>query len=410
MPKITLSNAVIKTLQCPAGKRKIEYCDTQLPGFYIEARSTNPREGTYYLRYKNVRGKTQHVKIAKTTEVTLAQARKKAQQLKADIVLGGDPRSEIKRKRQLPTFSEFVNNQYLPYIKVRKRSWETDVSFLKNHLLPVFGEIPLDEITRTQATTFHTALREKGMAPATCDRQLVLLRYILNLAVQWEVLEKSPAQRIPLFNEDNKRERYLSQEEMQRLLEVLKTDNNRVVCLVILLLLSTGARRNEALKAQWVDIDLAKRLWRIPAENAKSKRARVIPLNDIALQVLEEVRHAGTSDNHLFISPHTGKPLGNITLVWQRLRKKAGLEDFRLHDCRHQFASMLVNNGRSLYEVQQILGHTNPKITMRYAHLSAEALQGATASASDSIGKLEFKKLDKNALYHVGESLLASQG
>lgn len=404
MPKIALSTTVIKTLQCPPGQRKIEYCDTQLPGFYIEMRATNAHVGTYYLRYKNARGKTQHVKIGTTAVITLTQARKKACDLKASVQLGQDPSADKKRKKAVPTFAAFVSDHYLPYVKVRKRSWETDVSFLKNHLLPVFGEIPLDEITRTQITTFHTALRENGKAPATCDRQLVLLRYILNLAVHWEVLQKSPAERISLFNEDNQRERYLSDEEMRRLLSVLQTDNNRVVCLVILLLLSTGARRNEALKAQWQHIDEAKRVWKIPAENAKSKRSRVIPLNNTALQVLHELQRVGTSDTFLFISPHRKQPLGSITLVWQRLRKKAGLDDFRLHDCRHHFASMLVNSGRSLYEVQQILGHTNPKITMRYSHLSSEALQGASASAANHLGKMDFKPIEPHALYRASET------
>ncbi|WP_052383986.1 tyrosine-type recombinase/integrase [Litchfieldella xinjiangensis] len=370
MPKIKLTPSFIKQdLRCPDGKRKVEYCDTQIPGFYVEARATATREGTYYLRYKNARGKTQHVKIAKTTEVTLAQARKKAQQLKADIVLGGDPRGELKRKKQVPTFAEFVNDRYLPYIKVRKRSWETDVSFLKNHILPVFGDSPLDEINRSQLVTFHTTLPEKN-----------------------------PAQRIELFNRDNTRERYLSDEEMQRLLSVLKTDNNRVVCLVILLLLSTGTRRNEALKAKWSDIDLAKRHWRIPAEIAKSKKARTVPLNDIAIQVLEEAQTYCQSQEEVFISPHTKKPLEHITAVWNRLRNKAGLRDFRLHDCRHQFASALVNGGRSLYEVQHILGHTTPKMTMRYAHLSSESLQGAASMAVGPIGKLEFRPLNRDLL------------
>lgn len=390
MPTIKLTPNTIKTLDCPPGKRKVEYCDTQVPGFYIEVRASNPRVGTYYQRYKDARGKMRHIKIAKTTELSLAKARKKAQKTRADTLLGGDPRADLKRKRNVPTFSDFVRDQYLPYIKVHKRSWSTDESFLKNHILPVFGDTPLDEITRTQVATFHTTLPEKNLAPSTCDRQVVIIRYIFNLAIKWDVINTNPAKMIDLYNIDNTRDRHLTDKEMVRLLEILQTHKNRPVSLAILLLLSTGARRNEALKAKWEDVDLEKKIWKIPAENAKSKKSRTVPLNTAALQVLEEAYSLSGDNEHVFISQVTGQPIRHITAVWQRMRKTAGLPDFRLHDCRHQYASMLVNKGRSLYEVQRLLGHTTPKMTQRYSHLSMETLEGASSAVGDVIGKLNF--------------------
>ncbi|WP_089852487.1 tyrosine-type recombinase/integrase [Halomonas saccharevitans] len=390
MPTIKLTPSAIKNLDCPPGKRKVEYCDSQLPGFYVEVRASNPRVGTYYQRYKDARGKMRHIKIAKTTELSLTKARKKAQQTRADTLLGGDPRADLKRKRNIPTFSDFVRDQYLPYIKVHKRSWATDDSFLRNHIIPVFGSIPLDEISRTQLVTFHTTLPEKGMAPSTCDRQVVIIRYIFNLAIKWEVIDTNPAKMIELYNADNSREHYLTDEEMSKLLNMLQTHTNRPVSLVILLLLATGARRNEALKAKWEDIDLVKKTWKIPAANAKSKKSRVMPLNTAALQVLEEAHSLSSGHEYVFISQVTGQPIRHITAVWQRMRVAAGLPDFRLHDCRHQYASMLVNKGRSLYEVQRLLGHTTPKMTQRYSHLSMETLEGASSAVGDFIGDLTF--------------------
>ena len=156
------------------------------------------------------------------------------------------------------------------------------------------------------------------------------------------------------------------------------------MCQVALFLLSTGARLSEALQGSWSQIDRRSRVWRVPASNSKSKRIRAIPLNASALEVLDLLGTEGKSE-HLFINLQTGEQLTSVNRVWSRLRIKAGLPHLRLHDLRHQFASFLVNNGRTLYEVQKILGHSDAKVTERYAHLSLSTLQDAANSASMAI-------------------------
>ena len=106
-----------------------------------------------------------------------------------------------------------------------------------------------------------------------------------------------------------------------------------------------------------------------------------MPLNDSAIDVLNQLETEGMNES-LFISPRTGKRFTNIHKMWERIREAAGLPHLRLHDLRHQYASFLVNSGRTLYEVQQILGHSDPKVTMRYTHLSSKSLQDAANSAS----------------------------
>ena len=106
-----------------------------------------------------------------------------------------------------------------------------------------------------------------------------------------------------------------------------------------------------------------------------------MPLNDSALDVLAQLDTEGEFEN-LFVNRQTGKPITTIMRTWTRLRNKAGLPHFRIHDLRHQYASFLVNAGRTLYEVQQVLGHSDPKVTQRYAHLSTKSLQDAANSAS----------------------------
>jgi integrase len=367
-------------LHCPPGKHRIELCDADCPGLYIEVRASSPSQGTYYLRYKDTVGKTCHKRIGNTTDVILADARKQAKTLKAEIALGSCPK--VNAKKTILTYTAFFNDEYMPYVVPRKRSWKRDEELFRLRIQKVFGDKELNTITRQQIQSFHTSLLEEGLAPASCDHHIKLIRQSLNLAVEWDRLEKNPASKVPLFNVDNKVEHYLDDVQLEKLLAVLRSkDNPRSVCLIALFLLSTGARLNEALKATWGQIDRQTRVWRIPASVSKSRKIRVVPLNDSALEVLAELDTEGKFEN-LFVNHLTGKPYTTIMKVWSRLRVKAGLPQLRIHDLRHQYASFLVNAGRSLYEVQQVLGHSDPSVTQRYAHLSTKSLQDAANTAS----------------------------
>ena len=382
MPIVKLTPQLIANdLHCPDGKTRVELCDSDLPGLYVEVRASCPGQGTYYLRYKDSTGKTCHQKIGRTTDVDLAEARKRAKHLKAEIALGANPSGEAKAAKEVPTFDTFFVDHYMPYVKPRKRSWKRDEELYRLRIKAVFGDRRLNQISRQQLQTFHTELLATGLAPATADHHLKVIKHALNLAIDWGLLEKNPAARIPLFNVDNKRETYLDAAQLDRLMQVLRSDENRPACLIAMFLLSTGARLNEALSATWSQIDRDNRVWRISASNSKSKRVRSVPLNDSALDVLAQLDTDGKFD-HVFVNAETGKPYTTIAKVWERLRKEAGLPHLRLHDLRHSYASFLVNSGRTLFEVQQILGHSDSKVTERYSHLSKKTLQDAADSAS----------------------------
>lgn len=366
------------------GKKSIEAVDDQRTGLYVKVSNTS---SVYYLRYKNLNGKTCHQKIARTDEISLAEARSRVKQLKADIAAGNDPREAAQAKKALPTFGEFFNESYLPHVKSRKRSWNKDESMFRVRLNDAFGSKKLNQITRREVVSFHTRLLEvDGLSPASCDHHLKLMRRMLNLAVEWEIIEKNPLSRIHLYKEDNKVENYLNEEQLRRLLQVLHNDKNRMTCMVMLFLLSTGARLNEALSAKWSQVDTENRVWVIPATNSKSKRIRSVPLNKSALDALDRTGTEGKFE-HVFINHRTGNPLRSVHTGWKALREEAGLPHLRIHDLRHSFASMLVNNGRTLYEVQQILGHSVPIVTQRYAHLSSKTLQSASDAASNCIAE-----------------------
>ena len=385
MPRINLTQSFCKKPTAPLnGKRKVEHCDTQIPGLLLEVRDTSTI-GTYYLRYRNSGNKTAYSKLGTALEITLKEARTKAQQLKASIAGGADPQAEAKQNRSAPTWDSFFNDSYLPHAKQKKRTWKNDADMHRLRLNDRFGAIPIDAITQQAVQQFHNDLSEEGMAPATADHHLKLLRHALNLAVDWELLDKNPAAKVKQFNADNQVERYLSETELSALISVLSTHENRPVSCAILWLLSTGARLGEALSAKWGNVDREGLIWVIHAANSKSKKRRSVALNEAALRVLDELQALPQYDpeGKLFIGRRG--PLSTINKVWYGIREEAGLGDFRLHDLRHSYASMLVNAGHSLYEVQQSLGHSDPKVTMRYAHLSKDSLHQAANSASQKI-------------------------
>jgi len=385
MPARTLNQKFIQDeLICPVGKLQIEYTDADRTGLYIEVRATSPGQGTYWYRYKDANGKTARVKIGRTGDITLKEAKAKVKELRAQIQLGADPAAAWREKRQVPTWNAFFDDYYLPHAKQRKRSWRNDEEMHRLRVSPRFGGTRLDRITRREVQAWLNELQEGGLAPATCDHHAKLLRQALNLAVEWELIKVNPVTGIKLFHADNRVERLMAPEEVQRLLSALDRKPDSVAYQAVRFLLFTGARVNEALHARWADIDRKNRTWVIQATNSKSKRRRAVPLNDAALGVLDRLHSQGKSE-WLFTSSRGGDRLTTINKVWQRLRREAELEHIRLHDLRHQFASFLVNSGRTLYEVQQILGHSDPTVTQRYAHLSTRTLQDAADAAARAV-------------------------
>lgn len=370
-------------LSCPMGMRSVEFCCPVVRGMYVRVAETRPGEGIYYLRYKGADKKTKHARLGRTGELSLAAAREAAKRFKAELALGMHRPAavEVTHPQETPTLKAFFRSHFMPHIKVRKRSWRRDEELFRLRILPRFGDVRIDQLSRHEVQSFHGAIRDDGLSPATADHHLKVLRHALNLAVEWELIERNPLARIRLFNEDNRMENVLSKAQLERLIEVLETDDNRTACQIAQFLLCTGARVNEALSAQWTHIDLQKRHWLIPAKNSKSKRPRPVPLNESALHVLG---HLPTREKggYLFVNRQTGKPYTTLMKVWDRLRQKAGLPHLRLHDLRHNYASMLINAGRTLYEVQKILGHSTPAVTERYSHLTSETLQAAAHKAS----------------------------
>ena len=385
MPIVNLSADFVRKAICPEGKKKISYYDKSITGFILECRSSG--NSTFGLRFRDRHGRQCQYKIGNSKDLSFEKARRAAEQARSRVVLGEDPAEEKRKKRMVPSMNFFVQFSYLPFIKKDKRSWKTDDSMLRCHVLPKFGKSHMDRITSQAITDFHHGMRNSGYALGTCNRGLVLLKYIFNLALKWNIpgVEANPAAGVKLFEANNARERFLSAEETQRISAAIEKSRNTQLKYIVPLLLLLGCRKMELLESKWMDFDLDRRSWRIPLP--KSGKARHVPLSNAALAVLDQLpRWDGCP--YVVPNPETQKPFVNIHRSWNNARIAAGLPDVRLHDLRHSMASNMANSGRSLYEIAKVLGHSQLKTTQRYAHLSQETLLAAVDAAADATGTI----------------------
>lgn len=372
-----LTDSFISSLTCPQGKTHLEIFDAQLRGFYVDVLASGRR--SFRLRYRFDK-KLRVITLGDARLLTTDEARAMVLTTLQTLRRGLDPMVPVASVSG-PKLSDFLLDKYLPYVRSYKRSWKTDESMVRNHLIAGLGEKAMGSISPPDVAVFLQEMRSKGYASGTCNRALVLLRFAYKLALRWgeEGVRANPVKEIKNISDDNKIERYLTHAQSLALLDAVRQSESEILQYIVLFLIYTGARKREVLDARWRDIDWAKRSWRIP--KTKSGKVRHVPLSTGAMKVLESLRamaSQGTCDSlAIFANARTGKPYVSFYYSWNNARIRAGLSEFRIHDLRHSFASYLVNAGRSLYEVQELLGHADIKTTSRYAHLSRERLVAA---------------------------------
>lgn len=392
-----ISQRTVKNLAAPEAGSRIVW-DSEIKGFGV--RVTAAGVASYILDYR-VHGRHRRYTIGRHPEWSSEAARGEAASLKPRISRGYDPLHEKELARTEPTISD-LGEEYKQRVKKRPGSLRNDREMLAGIILPKLGKLKVAAVGRRDIEALHQSLKA---TPYRANRMLALMSHMFTKAIEWKWATGNPARGIPRYHEE-RRERWLTEEEMRAFTRALDkyekqerkgTTNAQLAksaANALRLLLLTGAREGEVLKANWSEFDLERGVWTKPSHHTKEKKTEHVPLSAEALEVLRKMGGEGAT-GPLF--PGRDGKAARVTLgrPWVQICKLAGLTQvivkqgkrrkiikhkptLRIHDLRHSFASHLVSRGASLQIVGRLIGHTQVATTQRYAHLADSALRDAT--------------------------------
>lgn len=411
--KLTAQN--IKKLKLE--NKPYEARDTDVKGFLVRIQPTGTM--SYYYSYRDNCGKKKRVCLGKHGTISPTQARKAAEQMAGRVALLENPAEDKKRRRieyklnqekiaKQRTLKQFIKNEYMEWCEIHKKRGLANVTNLLT-AFKEFGEYPLNELTLWQFEKWRSQRLKKGFAPSTITRNLAEIRAMFNRAVDWGFLEQSPLIKFKMQKFDNARTRYLSVSEEAKLRLSLSERDQRIKQLrkngnqwreergydlypdtsslrfgdyltpIVLLALNTGMRKGELFGLQWEHINFTLNQLTVVTENSKSGKARYIPINEQAIQLLQDWSIQTKSNKGIVFSSNNGHKLSDIKKSWMNLLKEAEIKGFVFHDLRHTFASKLVMAGVDLNTVRELLGHADIKMTLRYTHLAPEHKASAVA-------------------------------
>ena len=381
-----LSKTVVERIK--ATDQDVVVWDNTLPGFGVRVKPSGVR--SYIIQYRNRNTSTsrrltigQHGPL-----LTLDQAKKQARAMLADAMRGEDPVEIRKTARRAPSIADlavdYLERHAVP--KKRPKSVRDDRAMLDNIILPKLGAKKVDAIGRRDVEAIQVGMKDR---PYQANRVLSLLSKMFNLAIEWKWRPDNPAKGIERYQEQ-KRERWLSDEELRHLCAVLDEHPNTRAANAVRLQLLTGARLGEVLTSRKEDFDLHRGIWTKPSHQTKQKRTEHLPLSAQALilvTLIIETSDAGSP--FLFPGNKPGQPLHEIKKFWSVVLREAGIVNYRRHDNRHTYASHLVSSGLSLEIVGRLLGHTTATTTKRYAHLADDPLRAATDQFGSKIASFQ---------------------
>ena len=360
------------------------FWDSELGGFGVRMAPTG--RAVFIVQYRNAQGRTRRMKVGLHGRMTPDEARKEAKQYLASVDKGADPSEKRIQTRQGATVAE-LGERYMvehAYAKKKATSATQDRFLLNAYVIPKLGMLKIESATRADVAKLHNSLSDK---PVQANRVLSLMSKMFNLAENWGLRPNgtNPCMHIEKYKEKN-RERYLSKEELARLGKALaitlkEQPENFAAFAAIRLLIFTGCRKSEILTLKWEYVDLDHGILRLPDSKTGAK---LVPLAATALEVL---RNMPRIQGNPYVCPgrKSGSHLIGLQKVWERVRAKADLEDVRLHDLRHSFASIGAASGMGLPIIGALLGHRKSSTTERYAHLAADPLKQAADKIANEL-------------------------
>ena len=394
-----------------SAKKDQFFFDSNLVGFGLKMNSGGKK--SYIVQYRINGRKRRYTIGSHGTPWTPDRARTEAKRLLGMVASGEDPAEQKATLRQDLTVAQLCDLYLAEGCATKKQSTiDTDKGRIKRHIKPLIGTRKLKTVNNAlvdkmmvDVANGKTAINEKtglhGRAivrggKGTASKCVALLSAMFNFAIRRDLISENPAHGVKKFKE-NKRDRFLSPEEFKRLAEAIENvgEVNPFAIAIIRVLMLTGLRKNEAALLRWQDILPDHGFILIP--DSKTGR-KYIPLTEPVMNILDDLPRI-EGNNHVFAG-RGDKPYQGYVKVWRSIRAKAGLEDVRLHDLRHSFASVGVNSHMSLPIIGKLLGHNDQATTERYAHIANNpAIDAAEAIAAEIAG---YTGLTKNKGNHHG--------
>lgn len=379
---IKISNRTVEKLAPPERGYTIAW-DKEVKGFGIRVTAAGVR--SFILNYR-LRGGERRKTLGRYGTLSADEARVLAKAWLRDVADGIDPAKERDTQTKRMTFADLAEQYIEQHAKPEKSptAAKEDERKLRAVLIPAWGDRPAEEITKLDVTKLRNRMRKK-ISHITANRYLALLGKMFALAVEWDIRPDNPARGIKPEPEDP-RDRWLRPDEIRRMFESLTQEHDPIIRGALSFILLTGARRSEALSARWTDINFDAALWRIP--KTKAGKVQTIPISGHTMSVLQSLpRIEGCP--WVFPGHKHGQHLVNLSKPWQRVRKRAGLEDVRIHDLRRSLGSMMVQAGASLYVTQRALRHSDSRVTAEvYGHLGDDPLRAAFEAVGEKVAAL----------------------
>ena len=380
---------------------------------------------TWYALYRDDNGNKQSHKLGSVNALTVAQARDMVKDVAGRLVRG----ESVKKEKPTPklTYGELLSGFYEPWVIANRRTGRETMKIL-NNTFSFLLQRPIEDLSTLILEQWRTKRIGEGRKAATLNRVVVALKASINWAVEHEIIKENPIAKLRPLREDDsdKKIRYLSPEERERLFAALdarealmkkERDNHnkwlkeRKSALLpdlkncafvdhlkpmVIISLNTGIRQGSLFQLRWNDIDFQEEILSVPPLAEKTGKLVHIPMNPEVKKILEAWRRQtlGKESGLVFPSPKTGKEMDNCKNAWEKLLQDADIKNFRWHDMRHDFASQLVMHGVDLNTVRELMGHSDMKMTLRYAHLAPQVKRAAV----DLLTKTPRDKIDTKAL------------
>jgi len=370
------------------GKADIILWDTDLKGFGCKVTPKGKR--TYFLYYRTKDGQQRRPAIGAHGTIKPEAAREMAKRWLGEVAHGRDPSETRAMDRAAPTMRELCVKYMAEHAETRKKatSIRNDRRLIDAHIIPAIGGKKVSAVTRADMSKLHHSLRS---TPYEANRMLAMASKMLGLAERWGLRpdHSNPAKNIDRFTEE-KRERYLTGDELARLWQVLHSEAGAALAspsavAAVKLLILTGRRLNEVLGLRWAWIDIDAKVMRLPDTK---NGALTVALGEAAATVLADLKANGRDDVFVISGQRRGAPLVNLQKPWRALRAAAGLDDVRIHDLRHTYASIGAGLGMSLPMLGRLLGHTQAATTARYAHLAQDPVRVAAGAIDTELMRL----------------------